>query len=199
MRVLLLIRKENSDVENIDYIKAIKLFGGEVVLIEDNALESEVYKKLKTIDGVLLPGGDNIGRLDFFIINYAYQNNLRMLGICQGMQSMALWKSKDSLISLENDIHYSPDKYKHSVILNDSLVKSILKKDKLMVNSHHKQHVVTSTMFKVVGFSDDGVVEVIENSNASFQIGVQWHPERMIDYDEYSRVLFRKFLSDDQN
>lgn len=194
MRILLLIRKENNDVENMHYIKAIKRFGGDVILLEDSALESKAYEKLKVVDGVLLPGGDNVGRLDFFIINYAYQNNLRLLGICQGMQSMALWKSKKRLIPLENDIHYSTDKYKHSVSLNDSFVKSILKKDKLMVNSHHKQHVLTSTKFKVVGFSDDGVVEVIENSNASFQVGVQWHPERMIDYDEDSIRLFKAFL-----
>ena len=194
MRILLLIRKENNDVENMHYIKAIKRFGGDVILLEDSALESKAYEKLKVVDGVLLPGGVNVGRLDFFIINYAYQNNLRLLGICQGMQSMALWKSKEVLIPLENDMHYSTDKYKHSVSLNDSFVKSILKKDKLMVNSHHKQHVLTSTKFKVVGFSDDGVVEVIENSNASFQVGVQWHPERMIDYDEDSIRLFKAFL-----
>lgn len=194
MKILLLIRRENNGTENTDYIKAIRHFGGKVVLLEDSALESKVYEKLKMVDGVLLPGGDNVGRLDFFIINYAYQNNLRMLGICQGMQSMALWKSKEGLISLESDIHYSTDKYKHLVLLSDSIVKSILKKDKLMVNSHHKQHVLTSTMFKIVGVSDDGVVEVIENSNASFQVGVQWHPERMIDYDEASILLFKAFL-----
>ena len=42
--------------------------------------------------------------------------------------------------------------------------------------------------------SKDGVVEVIENSNASFQVGVQWHPERMIGYDDDNMLLFKAFL-----
>ena len=52
-----------------------------------------------------------------------------------------------------------------------------------------------SKEFEIVGKSEDGLVEALENKNHSFQIGVQWHPERMISYDSLSRKLFQRFLS----
>lgn len=194
MKVLLLLRSENSDEENEYYIKAIKKFGGDIVFLEDTVEEEKVYKVLNVVDGVLLPGGDNVGKLDFLIIDYAFKNDLRLLGICQGMQSMALWKSKKQLLSIGSNAHYSDKNYVHSVFLEDGVVKNIYGKSELLVNSHHFHKVLESVMFKVVGYSNDGIVEAIENSYAVFQVGVQWHPERMIDYDENSRVLFRKFL-----
>ena len=50
-----------------------------------------------------------------------------------------------------------------------------------------------SNYFKAVGYSDDGLIEAVEGSG-DFQIGVQWHPERMLDFDEGSVRLFKAFL-----
>ena len=45
-----------------------------------------------------------------------------------------------------------------------------------------------------MGISNDGLIEVVENKNHPFQIGVQWHPERMLNYDETSNIIFQKFI-----
>ena len=34
----------------------------------------------------------------------------------------------------------------------------------------------------------------MENSNNTFNIGVQWHPEKMIDYDENAKKLMKAFI-----
>ncbi|MBV8221767.1 MAG: gamma-glutamyl-gamma-aminobutyrate hydrolase family protein, partial [Candidatus Eremiobacteraeota bacterium] len=40
-----------------------------------------------------------------------------------------------------------------------------------------------------------GIVEAIEDPEArAFLIGVQWHPEELVENDEPSRSLFRGFV-----
>ena len=38
--------------------------------------------------------------------------------------------------------------------------------------------------------------ETLEIFDHPFGIGVQWHPEKMIDYDLNSKLLFNKFIDE---
>lgn len=194
-KFLLLIRKENSDYANKMYIEAIEKFGGEVVLIYDYSSEEECLDYLKEVSGILLPGGDYVGPLDFFLIKYAIDNKLKLLGICQGMQSMALYGSSDKLVEIGNLEHKKEEGYVHSVKLCNSRLKNIYGEEVIRVNSHHLQTVKNSYYFNIVGRSDDNLIEAIESNIGIFQIGVQWHPERMIEYDVNSCNLFKEFVN----
>lgn len=193
-KFLLLLRSENTDEENKCYIRAIEQFGGEVVFVRDTDSYDDVLQVLDDIVGILLPGGYDVGRLDYFLISYAVSHQLRLLGICQGMQSMALWKSNNHLVAIGGDAHHQKEGYVHSVLLDDSRLQQILGVSQIKVNSYHYQTVLSSHYFKVVGKSSDGFIEVVEDSNQYFQIGVQWHPERMLEYDDASRKLFLEFV-----
>ena len=195
MNILLLIREESSNNNINNYIRAIELYNGNVIKIKDNIDINCLLKILKNIDGILLTGGDKVGRLDYFLIKYAIDNNLKLLGICQGMQSMALYGSEDSLVEIGNLSHNKYKNYCHNVKLSDSKLKEILNKEVVEVNSYHKQKVLNSYYFKVVGMSDDGIIEAIESNNNIFQIGLQWHPEKMIDYDNNSKLIFDYFIN----
>lgn len=192
-KILLLIRKENSEYSNMCYVNAIEEFSGEVVLIFESDSKEKIDSKLKIVDGILLPGGDDVGPWDYYLIEYAIKNKLSLLGICQGMQSMALYGTDKSLISIGNDSHKCEEGYAHDVNLKDGYLKRIYGKDKISVNSHHRQTVDLSKFFKIVGYSEDNLIEAVEG-NDSFQIGVQWHPERMLSYDSDSRKLFSEFM-----
>lgn len=194
-KFLLLIRKENSDYANKMYIEAIEKFGGEVILIYDDYSEEKCFDSLKEVIGILLPGGDCVGPLDFFLIKYAIDNNLKLLGICQGMQSMALYGSNDKLVEIDNLEHKKEEGYVHSITLCDSKLKNIYGDEVINVNSHHLQTVKDSYYFKIVGISGDGLIEAIESNNDFFQVGVQWHPERMLEYDVKSCNLFKEFIN----
>lgn len=195
MNILLLIREESSNNNINNYIRAIELYNGNVIKIKDNIDINCLLKILKNIDGILLTGGDKVGRLDYFLIKYAIDNNLKLLGICQGMQSMALYGSEDSLVEIGNLSHNKYKNYCHYVKLSDSKLKEILNKEVVEVNSYHKQKVLNSNYFKIVGMSDDGIIEAIESNNNIFQIGLQWHPEKMIDYDNNSKLIFDYFIN----
>lgn len=189
-----LIRRENSDVANEYYVKGIEKFGGTVILINDNDSRKELEDKLSRVDGILLTGGDDVGPIDFYLISYALENKLKLLGICQGMQSMCLYGSSLGLIPIGNDSHKRNEGYVHGVTLSDGALKEIFGNSRIMVNSHHLQTISNSHLFRVVGYSDDGLIEAIEGNNGVFQIGVQWHPERMLEYDEGSWKLLERFV-----
>lgn len=181
--------------ENQFYIQAIQRFGGEVVFVSDMDSYDYVLQVLNGVSGVLLPGGYDVGRLDYFLIDYVVSHQLKLLGICQGMQSMALFRSSHQLISIGNSSHHQQEGYVHSVILENSRLRDIMGIRSFYVNSYHYQKVLDSCCFRVVGKSSDGVIEAIENSEHSFQIGVQWHPERMLEYDDYSKKIFSSFVT----
>ena len=189
-----LIRRENSDIANEYYIRGIESFGGKVILINDNDSRKELEDKLSSVEGILLTGGDDVGPIDFYLISYALENKLKLLGICQGMQSMCLYGSSLGLIPIGNDSHKRNEGYVHGVTLSDGALKEIFGNSRIMVNSHHLQTISNSHLFRVVGYSDDGLIEAIEGNNGVFQIGVQWHPERMLEYDSWSRDLLETFV-----
>lgn len=190
MKVLLLIRKENSDYNIANYKRAIKMFGGKVVTFKDGAFGELLMRRLKKIDAILLPGGECTTKWDKFLISFAIKNNKRLLGICQGMQEMGKYGSDDKLLECKR--HALLDGSKHLVYLNDGILKR-LGGTVLQVNSYHREKLEKSSYFRITGISEDGVIEAIEGDN--FMIGVQWHPEKDIDDNIFSQKLFKLFVT----
>lgn len=160
--------------------------------------EEMIVRQLKICDGILMPGGFKLLNYDFFILDYAIKNDIPILGICMGMQVMANYKRE--IWNEKNDpngiCHRVEDKeYVHSVdILKDSLLFSIIGESHFMVNSLHNYHVLPSDYYKSVGYSEDGLIEAIEYSYNTFNIGVQWHPEKNYKTDIVSRRLLEMFI-----
>ncbi|HEY7287815.1 MAG TPA: gamma-glutamyl-gamma-aminobutyrate hydrolase family protein [Vicinamibacterales bacterium] len=75
------------------------------------------------------------------------------------------------------------------------LMRDRIADDTCEVNSRHHQAVNTvAPGFKVTATAPDGVVEAIEDPDARFCLGVQWHPENFWRTGEF-RPLFEGFLS----
>jgi len=43
-------------------------------------------------------------------------------------------------------------------------------------------------------YCPDGVIEAVEAVQGRFVLGVQWHPERMVQYSEAARSIFARFV-----
>lgn len=81
----------NDKNEFVDmYSKRIKECGAETIglLINDNKIDELI---LDLCDAFLIPGGTSINRAYFDVINYAIKNNKPLLGICLGMQALAIY------------------------------------------------------------------------------------------------------------
>ena len=57
------------------------------------------------------------------------------------------------------------------------------------VNSHHHQGVVSTGSLRATAFSDDGLIEAVEDPGAEFVLGVQWHPELQTDYRLFQALV----------
>lgn len=162
-----------------------------------NELSYKELDDLKLIvnlcDGIVCQGGDDYYDYDLKIIKYAHANNIPLIGICLGMQAMATTFGGE-LEKIDNLTHHQKDlDYVHEVkIKKASKLYNILNTCKIKVNSRHRWKVV-KTDLNVVGLTD-GVIEAIEDSSKDFFIGVQWHPESMIEYDALMDRLFNQFI-----
>ena len=96
------------------------------------------------------------------------------------------------MIDINN--HKKKLSYVHSVTINrNSILYNMFKTNNIKVNSRHKS-VIKDTKLKVVGISNDGYIEALEDSSKKFFVGVQWHPESMTSYDIIQNNLFKYFI-----
>jgi len=194
---------ENYDTWTLhkEYSDAILKEKGNPILYLPNNWNKQEEKRfltfLKQCNGIMLPGGSEVLKHDLFAIRYALKQKIPLFGICLGMQAMAIYQKKDGLKRITKDNHCRNDKTKvHDIIIDpkSKLFKLVNKKTKLTVNSRHHYQVRNSGIFKECARSKDGIIEAIENENHPFQIGVQWHPESMIDLDCNERKLIKEFI-----
>ena len=67
----------------------------------------------------------------------------------------------------------------------------------LPVNSSHHQSAdrIGQGLRIAARCPDDGIIEALEGTSTDqFVLAVQWHPERSVEQDEYSRTIFRAFV-----
>lgn len=192
---------------NEGYYKSIWRAGGVPVIIPPIADTDVLINTLEHIDGLLLTGGADFNPLyadeepsprlgginaerdlpELLITQLAYNRQIPMLGICRGIQTlaMALGGRVQQDISDVAQIRHSQDADRseptHSVTIEpDSTLFNIYNKEKLFVNSFHHQAVCDpGERFRVTARSADGIIEAIESREYKSIIGVQWHPECM--------------------
>lgn len=184
------ISEENHNINIIyeDIVKCIVNNGGIGIgiVLNDN------YKELVDLcDGIIFQGGDDFEKYDMETLKYLYDIDKPVLGICLGMQLMGMLFN-GTMIDIEN--HKKRLDYVHEVkIKRNSKVYNIYKSDIIKVNSRHKS-IIKDTNLDVVGISNDGYIEIVEAINKRFFIGVQWHPENMVQYDKKQNNLFKYFI-----
>ncbi len=210
------------------YYKSVERAGGVPVIIPPLSDTDVIINTLEHLDGLILSGGADydphyageepcplLGTIneerdlpELFITQLAYNRQLPILGICRGIQTlaMALGGHVRQDISLspnpspkrEGSINHSQEEERnvatHTVTVEkNSLLSRIYKKEQqcsmfnvqrsmLSVNSFHHQAVdETGPRFRVIARSDDGIIEAMESTEYKSILGVQWHPECLDD------------------
>ena len=200
-----MIEVRNSDVPlyglRRDLISYLRKYDVNVIAIPvisrtDDKFELEKVKPIIDMcDGIIFPGGITCSYLDSEIAIYLHEINKPTLGLCSGMQVMGrAFNGKSKLNKIENDNHACKEEYAHNVKINkDSKLYEIIGEEEIKVNSRHS-YFVKETNLDIVAYSDDGIVEAIEDKTKKFFIGVQWHPESLPN-DIYSKKLFDYFIN----
>lgn len=208
----------------IPYDLSILRAGGKVVTISPSQKEN-ISTLLEKLDAVIVSGGEDVGdlgtgvasegstninrkrdELEKEVICEARKKGMPMLCICRGMQLLALLNG-GSVISHDNDPKIT-SKHKstltalrnHQVMIEkNSKLRMKIGKSSIRVNSIHHQHVSDPGTLAVSAYSDDGVIEAVEDPSAEFLIGVQWHPELMALFDWKEERLFKELIAAAKN
>ncbi|WP_252504758.1 gamma-glutamyl-gamma-aminobutyrate hydrolase family protein [Sporosarcina sp. Marseille-Q4943] len=153
--------------------------------------------------GNVTPERDSI---ELELTRYMLALDKPILGICRGHQVLnvafggTLYQDITSQITipvLQHDQKAKRDHQSHTVhIEKDTILKSIATSDKILVNSYHHQALkdVPSPLI-VSGKASDGIIEAVESTDHLFVVGVQWHPEALMqNADQVSMRLFNAYM-----
>ena len=188
------------------YYKSVWQAGGVPVIIPPLSDTDVIINTLEHVDGLLLSGGADYNPLyageepssrlgginserdlpELFITQLAYNRQIPILGICRGIQTLAMalgGKVKQDIADVAQ-LRHSQDADRseptHSVRIEPGSILSHIynNKEKLFVNSFHHQAVCDpGEHFRVTACSSDGIIEAIESREFKSVMGVQWHPE----------------------
>ncbi len=162
--------------------------------------------------------GGKLGQVDperdeaeILLARWAVEDDLPVLAICRGVQvlNVALRGTliQDIPTEVEGALVHSPgpgaprDRPLHSVsVVAGSRLAGALGQGRpvaqLEVNSFHHQAVAEpAPSLRVAARAPDGIIEALERPDRTFVIGVQWHPEEMVETAPAQAALFAAFVA----
>jgi putative glutamine amidotransferase len=146
--------------------------------------------------------------LEIEVTRRAVREGLPVLGICRGAQvlNVALGGSLHQHIAdayptspIEHAQHEPRQQPTHEVkvLVEKTRVGTILGAGDLKVNSFHHQAIARLGQgLRDVAWAPDGVIEAVEAPDIpGFVVGVQWHPEELVDHDPAAHRLFSALIA----
>lgn len=194
---------QKNNFEDIKKCSSLLLTGG-VDIFSEFCNETESDKNTEEY----IPSRDIF---ELNLLDYAIRNNYPVLGICRGLQLINC-KLNGTLI---NDIETvkrtnhkkiagSEDRIHHVSIKEETLLYSIVNETEGTVNSSHHQAIdKLGDGLMITAKADDGIIEGIEwtdKNGKPFFLGVQWHPERVLDKSSpFSKNIIERFKKETKN
>ncbi len=201
------------------YADAVLKAGGIPVVLAPVGGPSDVARVLGELDGLLLSGGDDFDMerlglgtthpkaertpgakqdFDVLLARAALERRMPVLGICYGMQLLALVEGGSLHQHLPEDRPGTREHRGgaiHGVTLTpQSKLARVVGRDQLDVVSRHHQGIASiGSGWTVAARDDEGLIEAIERADLPFALGVQWHPELAPEGTPHDR-LFRALI-----
>ena len=139
------------------------------------------------------------------VTRWALDTELPILAICRGIQVLnvtvggTLWQDIGSQVptAAKHDYHpnFPEDFLAHSIkTVKGSRLAGIVGVGDVAVNSLHHQAIdKLGRGLRITAFAPDGIIEAVEGTGNGWVVGVQWHPEWLIENDPRMLALFETF------
>ncbi|TWU03397.1 gamma-glutamyl-gamma-aminobutyrate hydrolase family protein [Neorhodopirellula pilleata] len=208
-----------STLDKETYVRAVRDCGGiPVILSCADGSTALVGEYLELLDGLLMPGGDDIHSSEWgeelhpaanlitderytfekaLITAWLQETDKPLLGICLGCQWISVAHHGSLVQDIPTEFGGHPKYVNHMVsVERDSHLMRIFGEEQFEVNSLHHQSVRDPGQgMRIVAKSPDGIVEAIESTDPNrFVIGVQWHPEKLVPENKLQQKLIQAFI-----
>ena len=210
---------------NNTYARAIEAAGGLPILLPYVESAETVAQFVQLCDGFLFSGGADVhpchyreevlpccgnifpyrDDLELRVFAQAFSSKKPILGICRGIQllNVALGGTlyQDIPSQRKTDLlHRQADRmceFVHEVnTIPGTPLSQLVKHERMQVNSiHHQALKDLGKGLAVMAMANDGIIEAVYLQGDQYLRGVQWHPERLIGFDETSRMIIADFVS----
>jgi len=203
-----------------NYADAVAAAGGLAVALPHQAELAEAF--LDRLDGLIVTGGafdvdpalygapdrhETVAvkptrtAAELALLNGAMARGLPVLGICGGQQLLAVALGgtliqhipdavENALAHEQATSHYEAA---HEVDVVPGTLLHRLVGAKMRVNTSHHQAVREAGRSVVNAHAPDGVIEGVEDPSQKFCLGVQWHPEYLVDAGD--KAIFAALVS----
>ena len=143
--------------------------------------------------------------IEIRLIRHALRKKVPILGICRGSQLLNVvcggtlygdvQEEKKSQLKHIDFAHY--DTYRHPIsIIPGSPLHNWYRQKTLRVNSYHHQGIRDlAPRFKPMAHTEDGLVEGYYDPKSKFVVGLQFHPERLLEESAGNWRIWKAFGS----
>ena len=198
---------EPADLLPASYADAVATAGAVPVLLPPApagaGLPSAASSVLTALDGLVLSGGADVDPArygadrspqtgaarpdrdawELALARAALAVDLPVLAICRGMQVLAVAAGGTLVQHLPDVVGHdghcpTPGVHgRHEVLLAGGRLRDVLGERVVVATYHHQAVERPGAGLDVTGRAADGTVEAVEHRDASWAVGVQWHPE----------------------
>ncbi|HAE88167.1 TPA: hypothetical protein DCG86_09120 [Candidatus Marinimicrobia bacterium] len=198
------------------YLDAVYENGGIPVVIPPFEDEKHLKFYFDFLDGFLFVGGDDYDPSlygvnvlpemelahprrtyhDLMMMKQVLKQKKPLLAICAGAQMMNIAAGGRLIPHLETGMRHTGEFYHHITVRKGSLLEEIFSETTLVVNSYHHQAMdpnYAGLGLDIIAWAPDGIPEAFSVQRRPFQLGVQWHPERIDDL-QHRDLLFSAFI-----
>lgn len=187
------------------YVRKVEDAGGIAVLIPPRLDPDETLVRdlLARLDGVIIAGGADVApelyaadrhptvqasrpdrdAMEIAIARVSAQLDLPVLGICRGMQVMAVAAGGELEQHVPERVGHedhspAPATYgSHPIETVEGTVTASILGREVDVPSYHHQSVFSHPGYTASAWAPDGTLEAMEDGQSVFRVAVQWHPE----------------------
>ncbi|WP_366922190.1 gamma-glutamyl-gamma-aminobutyrate hydrolase family protein [Metallumcola ferriviriculae] len=198
------------------YVQAVEKSGGLPILLPVVSNKDLVTSYMDLIDGLLMTGGGGLHpkfdhveplpgleeqnpirhQFDTMLVEQALNRDLPVLGICRGHQSINEVAGGTTRLSIRDtaQIDHSQtvprEECTHEIrVVQGTALYELLGKETISVNSLHRQVVdQLAPGFRASAWSEDYLLEAFESSIHTFVMGVQFHPENLMEINPFWKI-----------